>query len=157
VPNIDDVFTSKYLKASDLSDKDGNPVDATVTISDAWVEEIEDRKTGRTEKKIGLSFEGKKKGMLLNVTNARRIAQLLGSGRTDDWIGKRITLYQTEVDFQGEQKPAIRIRGKLPGHEAAAGVGHAKPNPDDPRTMRSPPPPSSQDDYGAQLDDEIPF
>lgn len=157
--NIDDVFSSKYLKASDLVDEDGNPKDFTVTISEAWVEEFEDRKTGTKQKKIGLAFRGAKKGMLLNITNARRISQLLGSPRTQDWVGKRITLYQTEVDFQGEMKPAIRVRGKLPGHEQSASVGHAAPRPavthDDPRTTRKEPAPSP-DDYGAVLDDEFP-
>lgn len=158
--NIDDVFASKYLKASDLVDEDGNPKDFTVTIEAAWIEEFEDRKTKTTQKKIGLAFKGAKKGMLLNITNAKRIAQLLGSGRTQDWVGKRITIYQTEVDFQGEMKPAIRVRGKLPGHEQSAGVGTAPPKrpavtQDDPRTT-----PSMDDDEQRarfELNDEIPF
>jgi hypothetical protein len=157
--SIDDVFVSKYLTAADLVDEDGNPKDFTLTIDDAWIETLKDRKTGAEEQKIGVSFKGAKKGMLLNKTNSKRIAQLLGSPRPKDWVGKRITLYQTEVDFQGEMKPAIRIRGKLPGHEQSASVGHAAPRPavtqDDPRTT----PQIDNDEQRArfELGDEIPF
>lgn len=154
--SIDDVFASKYLSAADLVDRDGNPKDFTLTIADAWREEFKDRKTGQEQVKIGISFKEAKKGMLLNKTNARRIAQLLGSPQPKNWIGKAITLYQTEVDFQGEMKPAIRVRGKLPGHEAAASVGHAAPAPRKPAAEYNPPP-DERSNWKEVLDDEVPF
>jgi hypothetical protein len=101
MPNIDSVFPSHYLKASDL-----NGASPVVTISRLAVEPIGRNK----EMKPVLYFVGKDKGLVLNKTNASKIAQLSGSKDTDDWAGVRIRLYATEVEFGGESVEAIRVR-----------------------------------------------
>jgi hypothetical protein len=50
---------------------------------------------------------------VLNKTNNSTIIGLYGS-ETDDWIGKKIALFSQEVDFQGKQTMAIRIRMRTP-------------------------------------------
>jgi hypothetical protein len=73
------------------------------------------------EMKPVLYFQGKEKGLVLNKTNASKIAQLLGSKDTDDWTGCQIRLYATEAEFGGETFEAIRIK--------AAGAPAPKPKP----------------------------
>ena len=55
-------------------------------------------------------FEGKSKALVLNKTNANTITDRLGP-ETDGWVGRGLTLYPTEVDFQGRRVAAIRVRG----------------------------------------------
>jgi hypothetical protein len=131
--DYEQAFPSKYLKASDLQDRPHS-----VVIAGIKFETIGD------DRKLVMSFQGKQKGMVCNKTNAKRIAQLYGRN-TEGWIGKEIVLFPTEVDFQGDTVPAIRVR--MP--KAAAGNSkHVDPEPPPPE----PPPPLSED-----LDDEIPF
>lgn len=134
MPNINDAFPSNYLKASDL--QGAQPV---VTIDRVDVEPV-----GRDkEMKPILYFQGKEKGLVLNKTNARNIANLAGSPNTEDWHGFQIRLYATHVEFAGEQVEAIRIK--------AAGVA-ARPS-------RPMPVQAQPVAVGAEhlTDDDIPF
>jgi hypothetical protein len=111
--NIDSAFPSTYLKASDLGDN--QPV---VTIDRVEVEPV-----GRDkEMKPVIYFKGKEKGVVLNKTNSRKIAELTGSKDTDDWGGCQIRLYATETEFGGEMVECIRVK--------AAKVDKPKPKPE---------------------------
>lgn len=110
--NIDSAFPSKHLKTSDLGD--ASPV---VTIARIEIEPIGKDK----EMKPVVYFQGKDKGLVLNKTNARKIAELTGSKDTEDWPGCRIRLYVTETEFAGESVECIRIK--------AAGAEKPKPKP----------------------------
>jgi hypothetical protein len=101
---ISEIFQSKYLKAGDLPEE-GSQV---VTIEKIGLEEIGKDK----ETKIVLYFEELQPALICNKTNARTIARLMGSEDLDDWVGKTIRLYRTEVDFQGDMVEAIRVRSK---------------------------------------------
>ena len=103
----DDVFESKYLKASDLRDND-----VTVTMDRVQKETVGD------DHKPVLYFQGKKKGLVLNITNWNNIALLYGD-ESDDWTGQRITLFPTTTDFQGRTTECIRVKGPKgpPKHE----------------------------------------
>jgi hypothetical protein len=112
--NIDSAFPSSYLKASDLGQN--QPV---VTIDRVEVEPV-----GRDkEMKPIIYFTGKEKGLVLNKTNSRKIADLTGSKDTDDWSGCQIRLYATETEFAGETVECIRVK-------AAGKVEVAKPKPE---------------------------
>lgn len=106
---MQDVFPNKYLQSSDL---EGN--DVSVTITGCEIEEMGKDK----DRKPVLTFKGTDKKMVLNKTNWSVIGKILGSDETDDWIGKRITLYPTEVESFGETVMAIRVRLKAPKPEA---------------------------------------
>ncbi len=58
---------------------------------------------------VRLFFVGKDKGLVLNKTNFNVIADITGEADSDDWPGKRITLYATKVDYQGRRVDAIRV------------------------------------------------
>jgi hypothetical protein len=107
----DEVFPSKYLKASDLGDE---PI--TVTIASATQETLKNPE-GKEQSKTVLSFKGGKKTLPLNMVNWDSIAAICGDD-TEDWPGHRIELYSSETQMGGKMVPCIRIRapeqGELP-------------------------------------------
>lgn len=106
---LNDIYgsSSKYLKAADL--QGGKPV---VEIEDATVQE--NTYNGETRKQIVLTFAGKEKVLGLNVTNARRISQLIGTEDYNDWIGYRIKLYVDQTEMDGKTVDCIRVFPDLP-------------------------------------------
>jgi hypothetical protein len=102
---INDAFPSAYLKASDFEH------DTIVTIKGVTIEDI--GQGHKKEPKAIVHFNEFDKGLVLNVTNKNAIEGLYG-GETDDWVGKPITLFPTEVEFAGEQVMAIRVRLRKP-------------------------------------------
>src|ERR1043165_581264 len=102
--NINNLFPSKYLKATDLPEDEA----VSYTISKIKMEEI-----GRDkDHKPVIYFQGEDKGLVANKTNCRIIAQALGSDEIEEWVGKSIRLYRTEVEFQGDTVEAIRVKRK---------------------------------------------
>ena len=95
---VSEAFPSNYLRAADLQGRD-----VTVIIEKITSEDIGD------DHKPVLYFAGKDKGLVLNKTNANNIALQYGDDM-DDWIGKLVTMFPTQVDFQGKSVEAIRIR-----------------------------------------------
>ena len=106
MPNVNDMFPSKYLKASDVGDTD---LELTIIA----VDEETIGQGSDAEIKSVVYFSETPKGMVLNKTNARAIASLYGD-ESDDWAGNKIRLYATEVDFKGEQMLALRVRLRAP-------------------------------------------
>jgi hypothetical protein len=106
MPKVSELFPSKWLKASDFEDGD-----ATLTIREVGQETLGQGKDAVV--KFVLFFEEEDRGLVLNKTNVNVIAKLHGDD-TDDWIGKQVTLYATEVQFQSEMVEAIRVRTKPP-------------------------------------------
>jgi hypothetical protein len=100
---------SSTLKASDL------PAGKEIPVTISGIEEAEfddkDNGGGKT-KKLVLKFQGKEKGLALNKTNATTIAAACGPN-TEQWIGKRIFIYATKVQFGDSMVDAIRCRAEL--------------------------------------------
>lgn len=135
--NINDAFPSHYLKASDLGD--AQPL---VTIDRVEIEAV-----GRDkEMKPVVYFTGKDKGIVLNKTNSKKIAQIAESPDTDDWRGVKVTLYATETEFGGETVECIRIKAPASARRAAA-----------PARRSAPPPPQDEPEMAEISDDDIPF
>lgn len=152
---ISEVFTSEYLSAADLK---GQAV--TVTIAHAMSKNFEDR-AGESRPKPVISFQGAKKSMVLNKTNAGSIVKLYGDN-TDMWIGKQIELYPAVADYMGESLDCIRLRGPvLPSATVQAplvGEPVAQPAPQTQPAPAAPQPAPLHDGAGVKdLDDEIPF
>lgn len=97
--NIGNAFPSKYLKASDLMNKQIN-----VTIDRVEMEDF-----GDDGDKAIVYFVGKEKGLVLNKTNANAIVDITGSDETSDWHGKSVSLYSAKVQFKDKMVPAIRV------------------------------------------------
>jgi hypothetical protein len=111
MPKTSQMFPSKWLKASDFEDGD-----AVMTIREVTQETIGQGKDAA--EKFVLYFEEEERGLVLNKTNVGTIAKLHGDD-TDDWIGKQVTLFATEVQFQSEMVEAIRVRSKPPRRPGA--------------------------------------
>ncbi len=103
---MSDIFPSKYVKAADLQ---GRTV--TLAIKELRVEEM--GHGTEKERKPVLYFERATKGLVLNRTNAMIIAGLYGD-ESDDWLGKRISLYPARVKAFGEMQDCIRVREEIP-------------------------------------------
>lgn len=133
--NIHDAFPSKYLRASDLGG--ASPV---VTIDRVDFEPVGYAR----EMKGVVYFVGKTKGLVLNKTNATKIADVVGSLETDDWPASKVQLYATEVEFQGETVETIRCKAPVTTGRNPAQKPVVAPKPAD-------------DEPPADLDDPIPF
>ena len=96
-------------------------------------------------KKLIVHFAGKDKALVCNKTNASIIEEVLGSGDTDDWEGRKVTLVVKKVEFQGKLVPAIRVSLEPPKSAQAT----AKPKPE--------PEPADQDGNDTASEDDIGF
>ncbi len=95
---VSEIFTSNYLKADDLKNKR-----VKITIDSVVMEEIGD------DNKPVVYFKEKKKGLVLNKTNAAMIEEIAATEEMNDWAGVQVVLYPTRVDFQGKRVQAIRV------------------------------------------------
>lgn len=140
MPNINDLFPSNYLKASDLGT--AQPI---VTIA-----RVEHEAVGRDrEMKAVIYFNGKEKGVVLNKTNAKKITELVGSPETDEWTGFRIRLFATTTEFGGETVECIRVKAVKDSKSKPAGKSKPAPKPA--------PPVEAAAETDELTDDEIPF
>lgn len=112
--NLDQMYPSKWIKASDLQGQTIPVVIVRVVMEDV----------GDEAGKPVAYFQGKAKGLVLNKTNAMSIGLVHGSD-TDGWTGKTIELFPAVVMFQGQNVPCIRVR---PVAAAYAGA-YAQPVP----------------------------
>jgi hypothetical protein len=93
---------SSYLKGDELAGKS-----VRVVISN--VEDVEFEKG----LKPVLSFEGKNKKLVINVTNFDILCAGIGN-KTTDWIGHTITLRGEKVSFKGKLVDSIRVSVDAP-------------------------------------------
>jgi len=106
MPNVNEMFPSKYLKAADLQ---GHAV--AVVIDRVELGEV--GQGDDKEQKWIMYFEGKEKGLVLNKTNTNITAAAYGND-TDDWAGKPLELYPTTTTFAGKVVDALRVRTEAP-------------------------------------------
>lgn len=136
MPNMSDLFPSRYLKSADLQGRE--PV---VTIARVEVETFR----GRTQElKAVLYFEGKQKGLKLNKTLATMVARIACSTQTEAWIGVQVQLYAATADFGSETFDVVRIK---------APVGRVAPKP---RPVPTPAPVLAATGTDGFLDNELP-
>jgi hypothetical protein len=99
---ISNAFPSKYLRADDIDARGGQ---LTHTIRKVVLEEVGQ---DRVEKPV-VYVRDTPCGLVLNRTNATRLAASLGD-ETNDWIGQQIVLETEQVPMGGRIVPAIRVR-----------------------------------------------
>lgn len=109
--NLNEMFPSKWLKAEDF----GEGENKVVTIKDVKYETL--GQGAKAETKPVIEFRDAKP-LVLNKTNGHIIGQLYGSD-TDEWVGKKITLFTMEVDSFGDIVRAIRVRNAVPDEAAS--------------------------------------
>jgi hypothetical protein len=96
--DIASAFPGKYIKCADLA---GKTLIITITV-------VAMEKVGDDQKPV-LRFEGSEQGFVLNKTNADILVNILGT-ETSEWVGKRVELYPTKVQFGSKMVPAIRVQ-----------------------------------------------
>lgn len=140
--DVNTVFSGDSLKAADLQGRE-----IPVIISQVNMKKFDNGN------KLVLHFEGKKKILVCNKTNAKRISAMYGSN-TDLWIGNEIVLYTDQVEFQGDLVDAIRVKIiKRQPAQVAAAQSHQAPLP----AVASPPRMPAAAMANADINDEIPF
>lgn len=96
-------FPGRFLKAALLNERN-----VTVEIERIYMEVLEGEK-GEANKLIA-KFSGKTMELVLCKTNALCVKEMFGS-KVAGWLGKRITLTPTKVNFGPKKVDAIRIFG----------------------------------------------
>jgi hypothetical protein len=104
MPNVNDLKQSKFLKKEDVVP------DKVVTIKAYKTVDVS-LQSQPPDEKYALYFNELEKPLVLNQTNGKRIAKIVGSDEFDDWIGKVVVLYNDEmIEFQGEIVGGIRVK-----------------------------------------------
>jgi len=125
MPNVNDLKSSKFLTKHDAEPP------KLVTIK-AYTEEDVSLESQAPEMKWCLHFNELDKPLVLNTTNGQRIEAITGSGEFDDWIGKKVVLYNDEtVMFAGKLTGGIRVRAPKGGQPNPEYVGDDPPPPTD--------------------------
>jgi hypothetical protein len=99
IDDFDDLYGSKYLGVADL--KDGEP---RIKIGKVEVAELRE-KNGTTRRKYVVFFDGVEKGLVINKTNARKLADAYGK-QPSRWIGQIVQRYAEETTYG----KGIRVR-----------------------------------------------
>lgn len=102
--NMNQMFPGKYLKAADLEGKAW-----TVTVEDVVMEEL--GQGNDKEWKPVLRLVGSERGIVLNKTNAIKIAGLFQSEDTEAWKGQKIKIVSEKVPFGSKLVDSIRVKG----------------------------------------------
>jgi hypothetical protein len=154
MPRGDEVYVSKWLKASDLEEDE-----ATFTITGSDITTFKER-SGQEKQQIYLEFQETEKPLGLNKTNYSVLQSIFRSPETDDWIGKKIVVFVTQCQMpDGSMGDCIRIKRKAtetinakPARKLTA--EQAAPPPARPRPPRATAPVTQQE---ADSDEDIPF
>src|SRR6185503_4794416 len=100
----------KQMKASNFLKKEDVGAGALVTVRGVTQENVA-MPGAEEELKWCLVVAEFEKPMVLNTTNSQLIAAALGSEETDDWIGRKIVLYNDpNVSYAGKLIGGIRVR-----------------------------------------------
>lgn len=140
---ISTAFPSKFLTASDLQGRNVRVIMGVVKTELVGKDQ---------ELKPVLYFQGKDKGMVLNKTNSRKIAESYGDD-TDGWAGGELELYMAMVDMAGDTVEAIRVR--IPPRNGGARPNNSWVAP----PQAAPPPAAPQQSYADDGfgDSDVPF
>lgn len=105
---ISELYPKRYATGEDLK----GPY--TLTVRSVMMEEMHPQPGSPAVEKPVMYFEGAQKGIILSPALARQIAAILGD-ETEDWKGKRITLYPQPMTVAGKPRVAIRARAATNG------------------------------------------
>lgn len=104
MPRVSDLKQSKYLTKEECTP----PILVTIAAYEQVNVAMENQ---APELKWALNFDEEDKPLVLNQTNGQIIAVITGSEDFDDWIGKKIVLYNDPtIVFAGKVTGGIRVR-----------------------------------------------
>lgn len=101
-------FNPNYLGSYSLEPGE----EKVLTIVELVTEEVTGP-DGKTEE-LPVLYVKNEKPMILNKTNAKTIAKVIGSDYVEDWPGKKIQIYSTSVSAFGQTTQALRVRPVAP-------------------------------------------
>ncbi len=133
MPNINEMIDSKYLKKEDV----GDPGDGSLVTIQGVKQDNVAKEDEEPEMKWLIKFREFKKPMILNSTNIKLAAMIIGSNNTDDWKEKTIEVYHD---------PAVTFGDKLVGGIRFRKIGKTNT-----------PVAASSKKHVDQFDDDIPF
>lgn len=97
-------FLSNFVKAKDVKE----PITLTVTAVEA--EEFKDD-DGSPRESLVLFSKELEQGVVMSKSALAQAIEILGSDETDEWIGKRIVLFNdTSVTFKGKRVGGLRFK-----------------------------------------------
>lgn len=113
MPHISQLFQSRWITRADVE----TPVIATIRA--CTPEQMRGRDGGGSETKWILWFHEAKKGLKLNSTNIKTLAEGFGD-HTEQWVGQRVRLYvDPHVQMAGQTVGGVRIQCPRAAHPAA--------------------------------------
>lgn len=104
---VSDAFPSRWLRAADLQNRE-----VKVTIMKVAMESMardSSEESSSSKAKPVLYFANKNKGLVLNATNAHRIAEAYGDDM-DGWKDREVLIYPDKTQFGGQLVDCIRVR-----------------------------------------------
>ena len=136
---VSEMFPSKFLSASDI------PMGKQVQVV---IQSIEFETMNDGKQKPILYFQDKQKGMVLNVTNANKIATMHGD-ETQNWIGQHISINSEPVQGPNGPTTGLRVVPYAQPRGVSGSVGFDQPATQAASGSAAPMP--------ADMDDDIPF
>lgn len=97
---IDELYPSKWLKATDL------PETGRVATVARWEIQEFHKPDNKTEPALVIHFEKATKALICNKTQLGAIAEIAGSKRFADWVGARVHL---KPAIASNKKPTVAI------------------------------------------------
>lgn len=104
MPNINEMFPSRYVTAADIGDS--KPI---FTCASVYSEMGENFRTKDPEEQWYMQIQGKEKVVRLNPTSARAIAETYGP-ETDAWAGQKMQMFTTMQNIGGELKQVLYVK-----------------------------------------------
>lgn len=114
---LSELYPSKWLVASDIQKP------TMVTIIAVTIEELR-QADGTIEPKLVLSFRNATKRMVANVTQSKRLAELLNTEVFAEWVGARVKLASGKAS-NGKDTIIVVDATKIPAGE----TGQSEPQP----------------------------
>lgn len=96
-----------FIGSWDLVNPDGSYRNASLTIKEVKKQMVHDGKGGQEECVI-VHFQ-ESKPMIMNSTNLKATAKVMGSNFIEDWQGKKIEITVEKVKAFGEVHDAMRV------------------------------------------------
>lgn len=110
------MLVGQFLKAAEFG-TGATPSQPTWTIANVVLEKLEsvsmqdtDGSSSKLKTKGICYFKEVERGWVLNRTNAECLAALFGK-ETNEWVGKRVTLFAADVRVGPKMDIGIRVRG----------------------------------------------
>ena len=96
-----------YIGAHDL--QPGQELKITI---ESVAKELIKGAEGRDEQCVVAKLKGTEKPFILNKTNMKIIAKVLGSPYIEEWAGKSVIIYSARVKAFGDMVDAIRVKNQ---------------------------------------------